>query len=217
MDNKEILIIENLELTCEGKAGDDKNLYIEGIVAQSEIKNRNGRFYPRSVLAEAVEEYNKKFVETRMALGELNHPPRPLADPANATHRITEMKMKGNDVWARAIVLEDATKLRSLINAGWQVQASTRGLGAVKKHKGMNESECYDEVTKFKLTVGFDVVQGQSAPGALMDGVYAESGLYECIDGEYKLIGDSNILVPNEGNNIDWDLVFEKLKDHYDV
>lgn len=206
---KDILIIENAPSLCEGKVEDGDTLYIEGIIAQSEIKNRNGRFYPKGVLEEAVKHYNEEFVNKNIALGELNHPPRPMADPAHATHRITEMKMQGNDVWAKAIVLEDATKLRALIKSGWQVQASTRGLGALREVKGGSINETYNEVTKYKMTVGFDVVQGQSAPNALMDGVYEDcAGLYESDStGNYNLIGDKKEAETNEN----WDLVFDKL------
>lgn len=206
MSKDNILIIEDAPMLCEGKAEDDGTLYIEGIIGQADIINRNGRKYPRAVLEEAVKEYNEEYVKKNIALGELNHPPRPMADPAHATHRIVEMEMRGNDVWAKAIVLEDATKLRALIKSGWQVQASTRGLGNVKKVQGMNES--YNEVTKYKMTVGFDVVQGQSAPGALMNGVYEGcAGLYESDNhGHYNLIEETE-----KDLSEDWSKVFDKL------
>ena len=52
--------IENVEVITEGK-GDDKKLYIEGVFLQSEIKNRNGRMYPFSVLEKEVNRYNITF------------------------------------------------------------------------------------------------------------------------------------------------------------
>lgn len=205
---KEFLIVENTENLCEAKS-DDKHMYIEGIVAQSEVINGNGRKYPKSVMEAAVKAYNEQYVLKNKALGELNHPPRPYVDPQMATHRIVEMKMVGNDVWAKAIVLEDATKLKALIKSGWQIQASTRGLGNVKQVKGSLNESAYNEVTSYKLTVGFDIVQDQSAPGALMNPVM-ESGLYENINGEYILISDGEKTVKSTEK---WDLVFNKLSE----
>jgi len=208
MTNKEFLIIENLEMVCEAKEADDKHMYIEGIVAQSEVINGNRRRYPKSVLEAAVKDYNEQYVLKNKALGELNHPPRPYVDPQLATHRIVEMKMVGNDVWAKAIVLEDATKLKALIKSGWLVQASTRGLGNVKAMKGSMNESAYNEVTSYKLTVGFDIVQDQSAPGATMNQVY-ESGLYEAqANGEFILMKEEEKTKPEQ-----WDKVFSRLSE----
>ena len=41
---------------------------------QSEIKNRNGRIYPKEVIQKEVKRYNKEFVEQDRAFGELGHP-----------------------------------------------------------------------------------------------------------------------------------------------
>ena len=51
--------IENVEVITEGK-GDDKKLYIEGVFLQAELKNRNGRVYPFSVLENEVGRYNEE-------------------------------------------------------------------------------------------------------------------------------------------------------------
>lgn len=180
-----------------------KDLYITGCCAQSGVVNGNKRLYPRNVLSEAVGDYVKRYVSTNKALGELNHPPRPNVDPAKASHRIVEMYMEGDRVMAKALVLNTSQgrELRGLIEGGWQVQASTRGLGLPKKVKGLNESDSYSEIIKYKMTVGFDVVQDQSAPDATM------SGIYECKNGLY---------IPTEkAANADWDMVFASLKALY--
>ena len=46
--------IENVQILTEEKDG-KKLLYIEGVFLQSELKNRNGRMYPFSVLNKEVE------------------------------------------------------------------------------------------------------------------------------------------------------------------
>ena len=52
----------------------EKDYFIEGIFMQSEIKNRNGRIYPKEVIQKEVKRYNKEFVEQKRAFGELGHP-----------------------------------------------------------------------------------------------------------------------------------------------
>lgn len=201
------LIVEDLQdQIFESRVEESgKDLYITGCCAQSNVINANQRLYPRKVLAEAMKSYNEKYVTTNKALGELNHPPRPNVNPALASHRIVEMYMEGDKVFAKALVLNTSQgkELRGLIEGGWQVQASTRGLGLPKKIKGLNESQSYSEIVQYKMTVGFDVVQDQSAPDATM------SGIYECHNGLY---------VPTENaSNADWDKVFHSLKQHYHI
>ena len=60
--------IEQVEVIVENRNG-KKNLYIEGVFLQSEIKNRNGRMYPMQTLAREVGRYNENFVEKGRALG----------------------------------------------------------------------------------------------------------------------------------------------------
>ena len=199
------LIIESAPEIFES-VQEDKKLYMTGCIGQADIINGNGRRYALPIMQEAVEEYNEKFVKTRTALGELNHPARPYADPALATHRIVEMWMDGPKVMAKASVLENAHQLRALINDGWLIQASTRGLGQLESKtitEAKGNKKTFNEVTAFKMTVGFDVVQGQSAPDAILQGVY------ECIDGLY--------IPKNElqTSTIDWDLIMNRLKKQY--
>ena len=52
----------------------EKDYFIEGIFMQSEIKNRNGRIYPKEVIQNEVKRYNKEFVEQKRAFGEIGHP-----------------------------------------------------------------------------------------------------------------------------------------------
>ena len=51
--------IEQVEVIVENRNG-KKNLFIEGVFLQSEMKNRNGRMYPKSTLAREVTEYHIK-------------------------------------------------------------------------------------------------------------------------------------------------------------
>lgn len=141
-------------------------LYIEGIFMQANVVNGNKRVYPRGVLEKSVTKYIKEQVNTKQALGELNHPPRPYVDPKEAAIIIEKLWWKGDDVYGRARIVEGdhgaGDKTAALIRAGWRPGVSSRGLGAVKKNsKGLNEVQ-----DGFTLTVGVDVVWGPSAPAA---------------------------------------------------
>ena len=63
----------NRQGSCREKNG-KKNMFIEGIFLQGNLKNRNGRFYPVETLEKEVNRYNEAFVGKGRALGELGHP-----------------------------------------------------------------------------------------------------------------------------------------------
>ena len=120
------------EDTSDGK----KNLYIEGVFAQAEKKNRNGRIYPKTVMESAINSYVSNYVTKNRALGELSHPDnRPQVKPELASHRIVSLKMEGDDVMGKALVLNtpQGNILRGLLEGGTQMGVSTRGLGSVSE------------------------------------------------------------------------------------
>lgn len=167
-----LLITEYLDNTTrpviEEAADGRKNLYLEGIFAQAEQKNRNGRIYPLSILLREVTSYNENFVKTNRALGELNHPQSPQINPREACHRIVELRQNGNDFYGKALVLNTPTGniVRGLVEGGTQMGVSTRGLGTVKTNtRGINEIQ-----SDFRL-VCVDVVSDPSAPDAFVNGI----------------------------------------------
>ena len=68
--------IEQVEVIVENRNG-KKNLFIEGVFLQGEIKNRNGRMYPMQTLAREVGRYNENFVEKGLSLIHISEPTRP--------------------------------------------------------------------------------------------------------------------------------------------
>ena len=65
--------IQDAEYLIEDANG-KKNYKIKGVFLQSDIKNRNGRVYPKEIMIKEVNRYNKEFVEKKRAFGELGHP-----------------------------------------------------------------------------------------------------------------------------------------------
>jgi len=62
-------VTESTNLIVENKLGKGKEYFIEGIFLQSELKNRNGRMYPESVMDREVSRYMKESVDNNRAYG----------------------------------------------------------------------------------------------------------------------------------------------------
>ena len=68
--------VTNAEYLIEEKNG-KKEYKIRGVFLQSNVKNRNGRVYPREILVREVNRYTKEFINKNRAFGELGHPDGP--------------------------------------------------------------------------------------------------------------------------------------------
>lgn len=168
---------QDIEFISES-VGDKKEYYLTGIFMQSEIKNRNGRIYPKSVLKEAVKSYQEK-IAGKIAVGELNHPDRPNVDLTEACMLIESLDWEGNNIVGRAKVLDTPKGkiVKALIEGGVKLGVSSRGMGAVKT---MTEGTL---VESFVLTA-IDVVDTPSAPLAQVDSLY-ESAEWVLVEGEW--------------------------------
>ena len=116
----------------------EKEYFIEGIFMQSEIKNRNGRVYPKAVMAKEVNRYVKEFVKKDRAFGELGHPDGPTINLDKVSHMITKLEEDGNNFMGRAKILStpNGQVVRSLINDGAKLGVSSRGLGSLEQRGG---------------------------------------------------------------------------------
>jgi len=50
----------------EANENGKKDYFIEGIFMQAEIKNRNGRVYPKEIMAKEVKRYVKEFIDKEL-------------------------------------------------------------------------------------------------------------------------------------------------------
>ena len=159
--------IENVEVITEGK-GADKKLYIEGVFLQSEIKNRNGRMYPFSVLEKEVNRYNEEYVKTSRALGELGHPDGPTVNLDRVSHRITSLSAEGTNFIGRAQIMNTpmGNIARSLLEDGVKLGVSSRGMGSIDKRE-----DCGVVMDDFMLATAADIVADPSAPDAFVNGI----------------------------------------------
>ena len=158
---------EEVSYIVEAKDDGSKSYVIEGIFAQAEQKNRNGRIYPRPILEKAVSKYDKEQVQTQRAVGELNHPAGPIINLDKVSHRITELKWNGNDVMGKALILDtpNGQIVKGLLDGGVKLGVSTRGMGTLEQRNGVNM------VGKDFVLNTVDIVQDPSAPSAFVDGI----------------------------------------------
>jgi len=169
----------------EGKEDGKKDYFIEGIFMQSEIKNRNGRIYPKEVIQKEVKRYNKEFVEQDRAFGELGHPEGPTINLDKVSHMITKLEEDGNNFVGRAKILStpNGQIVKNLIDDGAKLGVSSRGLGSLES-KG-NAQYVKDD---FQLATAGDIVADPSAPEAFVNGIMEgtewvyESGILKARD-----------------------------------
>jgi hypothetical protein len=129
---------QTVKVLTEATTTGEKKYFIEGIFAQAELKNRNGRIYPKSVMEKAVELY-QPMISARRALGELNHPPHPNVNPERASHLIEKLEWEGNNIMGRAKILTSLPMgkiAKGLIDEGVSFGVSTRGMGSITEKSG---------------------------------------------------------------------------------
>ena len=158
---------ENIEVITEEK-GAGKDYKIRGIFLQGDIKNRNGRVYPVSVLSKEVGRYNKEFVEKKRAFGELGHPDGPTVNLERVSHMITSLKPEGRNFIGEAKIMDTpyGKIVKNLIDEGAQLGVSSRGMGTMKQVNGKNVIN-----NDFYLATAADIVADPSAPDAFVEGI----------------------------------------------
>ena len=133
--------IEEVNLIVE-ESGGKKNHYIEGVFLQAELKNRNNRVYPMSVLEREVNKYIAEHVNNNRAVGELGHPDGPTINLDRVSHRIVSLKKEGNNFIGKAKILDTPMGriAKNLLDEGVKLGVSSRGLGSVDRRE--NTSYC---------------------------------------------------------------------------
>ena len=153
-------------IITEEKTG-KKNYVIEGVFAQADMKNRNGRIYPKPIMEKAINSYNDKQVSKGRAVGELNHPEGPTVNLDKVSHKINKLEFQGNDIVGEASILETPMGqiVKGLLDGGVTFGVSTRGMGSLsQRNNAMVVNDDY-------ILNAVDIVQDPSAPGAFVNGI----------------------------------------------
>jgi len=157
----------DVEFITEAKEGGGKNYMIEGVFAQAESKNRNGRIYPQMVMEKAVGKYVKDQVNTKRSVGELNHPDGPTVNLDKVSHLIQRLNIEGRNVMGKALILDtpNGQIVKGLLEGGVKLGVSTRGMGSLEQRNGA----MYVKDDFILNTI--DIVQDPSAPAAFVNGI----------------------------------------------
>ena len=161
--------IEEVKYLTETTEGGKKNMYIEGRFLVGDEINKNNRMYRMDTLRQEVARYNKEYIDTNRALGELGHPDTPSLNLERVSHKIVSLVEDGNTFKGKALVLETPYGLivKNFIDSGVNLGVSSRAMGSVVMTK-----EGYNLVQDdLRLATAADIVADPSAPGAFVQGI----------------------------------------------
>jgi hypothetical protein len=159
---------EEVKLIVEEKLGKGKEYFLEGVFLQSNLKNRNGRVYPKEIMAKEVNRYNEEYIKKNRAFGDLGHPDSPSINLDRSAIMIKSLKQDGDNWVGKAKVMDTpyGKIVKNLIDEGAQLGVSSRGLGSLKMVNGTNLVQ-----DDFMLATAADVVADPSAPEAFVNGI----------------------------------------------
>ena len=190
--------IQNAEYLVEETNG-KKNYKIKGVFLQSDIKNRNGRIYPKEILHKEVTRYNREFINKNRAFGELGHPDGPVVNLERVSHMITKLHPDGQNFVGEAKIMNTpyGKIVKGLIDEGAQLGVSSRGMGSLQQRGGVNYVG-----EDFYLATAADIVADPSAPDAFVEGIMESK----------EWVWDNGVLV--EKNIEAWKREIESAKRH---
>ena len=159
--------VSNAEYLIEEKNG-KKEYKIRGVFLQSNIKNRNGRVYPKDILMKEVKRYNKEFINKNRAFGELGHPDGPTVNLERVSHMVNKLYPDGDNFIGEAKIMDTpyGKIVKNLIDEGAQLGVSSRGMGSIIQRNGANYVK-----DDFYLATAADIVADPSAPEAFVEGI----------------------------------------------
>lgn len=161
-------INEEVEILTEEDENGNPTYQIRGVFMQSNVKNRNGRMYPKETLFNEANRYLEQQVKKKRAYGELGHPDSPTINLDRVSHMITNLEFEGDNVIGTAKVMDtpNGQIVKELMKEGASLGVSSRGLGSLKAKSGVQEVQ-----TDFRLATPADIVADPSAPDAFVHGI----------------------------------------------
>jgi hypothetical protein len=172
---------EEVKLIVEEKLGKGKEYFIEGVFLQSNLKNRNGRMYPKDIMSKEVNRYNEEYITKNRAFGELGHPDTPSINLDRVCMMIKSLKEDGDNWVGRAKIMDTpyGKIVKSLIDEGAQLGVSSRGMGSLTQKDGVSMVG-----NDFTLATAADIVADPSAPNAFVEGIM-EGKEWVLVDGKF--------------------------------
>jgi hypothetical protein len=151
--------------------GNGGNVFVEGILATVEVKNGNGRYYPRELWEREIDKFQRKINErSTETCGELDHPDSQIINLKNASHSIRKVWWDGDKIMGQIEIFSDMGEkgtssgriAGALIKNGLNIGISSRGMGSLKQvGEIMEVQDDFDLLT-------WDLVSNPSNPESWM-------------------------------------------------
>jgi len=143
---------------------DGKDLFMQGLFIQGDVKNQNGRVYPKDEIQKAVNSVKERLGKGETVMGELDHPEELQINLDRVSHIITDMNYDDSNGLGKLKIIETpmGNIARALLKAGAKLGVSSRGSGNVD---GSGQVSDFDIVT-------VDIVAQPSAPDAYPKTIY---------------------------------------------
>ena len=164
-----------------------KEYYIVGPFIQTNIKNRNGRVYPKTLMEAVVEKYKQDRMQPGKfrSYGELGHPDGVEINLDKASHYTQTLDWQGNNCIGKAKILTgNATgrMVQTFLDEKLIIGTSTRGLGTLAKNENADGSKM---VTSYEM-IASDIVADPSAPQGFVQGI---------LENKEYIIQDNGVIV----------------------
>lgn len=142
-----------------------KDLYLEGLFLQGDVRNHNGRVYPRVEITRAVQTIQDQLKSGISICGEVDHPDDLKINLDRVSHCITNMNMDGSNGIGKLKILPTpmGQLIKTMLEAGVKLGVSSRGSGNVNDMNG--------HVSDFEI-ITVDIVAQPSAPDAYPRAIY---------------------------------------------
>jgi hypothetical protein len=165
---KQQLLVESLSHAqtniISESTNDGKTLYLSGIFAQAEVRNRNNRIYPLLTMTEAVNKLQKSIEENGGCFSALDHHQTLVPPPDKISHVIQKVYMEGNNCMGKLKLLNTPMGLiaKTLIESGTKIGVSSVSTGT------LSEDNIVSDMTMY----GIDIVTNPSSPNAYPNSLY---------------------------------------------
>lgn len=150
MENKPVLILEHSSKVLESANSENKYI-LEGVFAEFDKKNNNGRIYEANEYIPHLEYLQQKITDNRLT-GELDHPEKFDVSLQNVSHIIEKLEYdkNNNTVNGRIRLLNTPAgkKAQALIDGGVKLSISSRAAGIVESNNKV----------KIKKIFSYDIV-----------------------------------------------------------
>src|SRR5262245_38241793 len=117
-----------------------KNIFLEGLMLQANVRNNNNRIYRKELLESAVDSLQTK-IKNGSAFSELGHSTTPEPQLDRVAGVLESLRQRGDAWYGRIKVIDEGAGriARAILKANGTLGASSKGFGTTKVVNGIHE------------------------------------------------------------------------------